>query len=88
MTSKKFEDIVKVSPKGQIVIPKDIRKKFGVSPGQKLLIMSKEKEILIKKLDMPSIEDISEKLEKVAKEKGIDIDKLLDEAIQWARKPK
>src|SRR5437879_645466 len=31
------EQVVKVSTKGQIVIPKDVRKRFGITPGKKLL---------------------------------------------------
>jgi hypothetical protein len=31
------------------------------------------------------LEEISEKMEKVAEKEKIDIDKLIDEAIRWAR---
>jgi len=86
MTEEKLEDIVRVSPKGQIVIPKEIRKRLGVSAGERLLVMSRDKEILIKKMERLSIEEIGEKVDKVTKEKGIDVDKLIDEAIEWARK--
>jgi len=85
---EKIEDIVKVSPKGQIVIPKEIRKRLGISAGEKMLVTSRDKEILIKKIEGLSIEEIGEKIEAVAEEKGIDIDKLIDEAIEWARKSK
>jgi len=88
MINRKIEDIVKVSPKGQIVIPKEIRKRLGVSAGERLLVMTEDKEILIKKLEKMSIEEIGEKVEGVVKEKGIDVDKLLDEAVEWARKSK
>lgn len=88
MTNRKIEDIVKVSPKGQIVIPKEIRRRLGVSGGERLLVMSRGKEILIKKLEKLSIEEIGEKVEVIAKEKGIDVDKLIDEAIEWARRSK
>jgi len=86
MTEEKLEDIVRVSPKGQIVIPKEIRKRLGVSAGERLLVMSRDKEILIKKMERLSIEEIGEKVDKVTKEKGIDVDKLIDGAIEWARK--
>ena len=86
MTDQTVEDIVKVSPKGQIVIPKEIRKKLGVSAGEKLLVMSRDEEILIKKLKSFSIEEIAERIAGGAKAKGVDIDKLIDEAIEWARK--
>lgn len=88
MTNRKIEDIVKVSPKGQIVIPKEIRRRLGFSGGERLLVMSRGEEILIKKLEKLSIEEIGEKIEVIAKEKGIDVDKLIDEAIEWARRSK
>jgi AbrB family looped-hinge helix DNA binding protein len=88
MINRKIEDIVKVSPKGQIVIPKEIRKRLGISAGGRLLVMSRDKEILIKKLGKLSIEEIGEKIEMTTKEKGIDVDELVDEAIEWVRKSK
>jgi len=86
MTNRKIEDIVRVSPKGQIVIPKAIRRRLGFSGGERLLVMSRGEEILIKKLEKLSIEEIGERIEVIAKEKGIDVDKLIDEAIEWARR--
>lgn len=35
-------DSVKVSPKFQVVIPKDIREGLKIKPGQKLVIIEKE----------------------------------------------
>lgn len=40
---------VKVLPKGQITIPKNIRKKFNISVGDPLLIQEKDDEIILKK---------------------------------------
>ncbi len=34
---------VKVGPKGQIVIPKEIRDMFGINPGDTLLVLADEK---------------------------------------------
>jgi len=88
MTNSRIEDVAKVSPKGQIVIPKEIRKRLGITSGEKLLVMSRDKEILLKKIGEISLEEIGEKIERVAKDKETDVDKLIDEAIEWARKPK
>lgn len=85
---EKLEDMVKVSSKGQIIIPKDLRERLGVKTGEKLLVLSRNGEILLKKTEEVSIEEIAGKIEKQTKQEGIDIDKLLDEAIEWARKPK
>jgi AbrB family looped-hinge helix DNA binding protein len=88
MINEKIEDVVKVSPKGQIVIPKEIRKRLGITTGEKLLVMSRDREILLKKLEALSIEEIGERIERAAKERGIDVDKLISEAVEWARKSK
>ena len=88
MKSEKIEDVVKVSPKGQIVIPKEIRERLGVIAGEKLLVMSRDKEILLKKMEKLSIEEIGEKIERAAREKGINVDNVISEAIEWARKSK
>jgi len=81
-------DVVKVSSKGQIVIPKDIRKKLGVRTGEKLLVLSRDREILLRKAEEISIEEIAEKVEGKTEENCVDVDKLLDEAIEWARRSK
>jgi len=88
MTSRKIEDIVKVSPKGQIVIPKEIRRRLFITTGEKLLVMSRDKEILLKKIENLSPEEIGEKVEKTAKERNIDIDELISEAVEWTRRSK
>ena len=38
--AKPYMGTVKVGPKGQIVIPKEIREMFDIEPGQSLMIMA------------------------------------------------
>ncbi len=40
---KPYMGTVKVGPKGQIVIPKEIREMFDIEPGQSLMIMAHPK---------------------------------------------
>jgi AbrB family looped-hinge helix DNA binding protein len=82
---EKIEDVTKVSTKGQVVIPKEIREKLGILPGEKVVIMTRDEEIILRKAKKLSLEEISEKMEKIAEKEKIDIDKLIDEAIRWAR---
>jgi AbrB family looped-hinge helix DNA binding protein len=40
--------VVQVSPKGQILIPKAIREKYGVKPGMRIQILEKPDSIVLK----------------------------------------
>ena len=84
--TEQIEDIIKVSSKGQIVIPREIRKKLGVKGGEKLLVLTCDGDILLRKTKELSIEDIAYKLEKATSK--IDVDEIVAEAIEWARKSK
>ena len=84
--TEQIEDIIKVSSKGQIVIPREIRKKLGVKGGEKLLVLTCDGDILLRKTKELSIEDIAHKLEKATSK--IDVDEIVAEAIEWARKSK
>ena len=86
--TEQIEDIIKVSSKGQIVIPKEIRKKLGVKGGEKLLVLTRNGDILLRKTEEVSIDDIAKKIEKVTKEESIDVDKIVAEAVEWARRSK
>jgi antitoxin PrlF len=84
--TEQIEDVIKVSSKGQIVIPREIRRKLGVKSGEKLLVLTCDGDILLRKTEELSIEDIAKKLEKATSE--IDVDKIVAEAVEWARKSK
>ena len=86
--TEQIEDVIKVSSKGQIVIPREIRKKLGVKGGEKLLVFTRDGDILLRKAKELSLDDIAERIDKVAKEECIDVDKLVAEAVEWARKSK
>lgn len=81
----KIEDVTKLSPKGQVVIPKEIRKQLNLFPGQKMLVMTRDSEIILKKSGEVSLEDISERVGNVVEKNRINTDRLIDEAIKWAR---
>jgi antitoxin PrlF len=84
--TEQIEDIIKVSSKGQIVIPREVRKKLGVKGGEKLLLLTRDGDILLRKTKEASIEEIAGKIGKVVDEESIDVDTLIAEAVEWARK--
>ena len=54
-------DISKVGERGQIVIPKDIRKKLHIQQGEKFLVISHDEDIIFRPLKkMESLEQIEE----------------------------
>jgi len=42
-------ELTSVSTKGQIVIPERIRNKYGIKPGQRLVLFERGKELVLKK---------------------------------------
>lgn len=83
--------MVKVSSRGQIVIPKDIMKELSVREGDKLLVISKNKNILLKKIEMnvfeKSLESVLEPMWKKAEKKKL-TERDVEEAIKTVRKRK
>ncbi len=86
--TEQVEDIIKISPKGQIVIPKNVREKLGLQTGEKLLVLSRDGDILLRKTKKITIDQIAQKIAYQTADQSIDVDVLIDEAIQWARQSK
>ena len=86
--TEQIEDVIKVSSKGQIVIPREIRKKLGLKGGEKLLVLTCGGDIVLRKAKQESLDDLGERIDRVVKEEHIDVDKLVVEAVEWARKSK
>ncbi len=81
------EEIVKMSPKGQLVVPKAIRRKAGFEPSDRFIAMPVEDGVIFKKIDI-DVEEEYEKLSRQVQERfdrmGIDEDEVED-AVEWAR---
>lgn len=84
--TEQIEDIIKVSSKGQIVIPREIREKLGVTGGEKLLVLTRDGDILLRKTKESSIEELGRRIDKTIKEDSVDVDTIIAEAVEWARK--
>jgi AbrB family looped-hinge helix DNA binding protein len=57
----------KLSPKGQVVIPEDVRKELGLEPGAQFVVMGDGHVVILKKIEAP---DRQEFLSLVGKVRG------------------
>jgi AbrB family looped-hinge helix DNA binding protein len=48
--AEQIEAVVKVSSKGQIMIPREVRKKIGIKGGDKLLVLTCNGDIILRKI--------------------------------------
>lgn len=82
-------DLVKMSPKGQLVVPQDIRMEEGFSTGDRFVPFSVKGGILFKKVEMPNVKAEFQKLSKEI-EKKFQKQKVtpedVNEAVKWARR--
>jgi len=70
--------LTKVDTKGRIVIPKDIRKRMGIKPGEEFLITEIDGDTIVMKRF-----DVRKMLEEMIKNaKGLNLDKLQEETEQ------
>lgn len=67
-------EMVTMSSKGQIVVPKEMRKEFGLETGTNFAIFGKDDTLILKKVNVPTAKEVFEKVHKwgteLAKKKG------------------
>ncbi|MBM5804965.1 MAG: AbrB/MazE/SpoVT family DNA-binding domain-containing protein [Candidatus Verstraetearchaeota archaeon] len=54
--------VIVVSSKGQVVIPKNLRKRLGMGPKTKLLVYGYQDAVVMKKMEIP---DVAKELEEI-----------------------
>ncbi len=83
------DDLIKMSPKGQLVVPQAIRKKIGFNPGDRFVSFPVKGGVLFKRVKIPNVKREFEKLAKDVeiqfKKQGVK-PKEVAEALTWARK--
>lgn len=70
MPDEPIIDMTKVSDKGQVVIPKEIRDKLRFSEGAKLLVIATEDAVILQRIESVAgkmrVKDIMEKVRSLA----------------------
>jgi len=78
----------KLSSKGQVVIPEEIRKSMGFHTGDQFLVLAEKGVLILKTIEMPSLDeyqDLIGKSRRLAKTMGL-TEEDLSEAINKVRK--
>ncbi|HLC97445.1 MAG TPA: AbrB/MazE/SpoVT family DNA-binding domain-containing protein [Candidatus Nanoarchaeia archaeon] len=82
-------DLVKMSPKGQLVVPQDLRELAGFLPGDRFAPFPVKEGILFKRIIIPDVKaefaKLSKEIEKQFKKQGV-TPRDIDEAVKWARR--
>lgn len=76
-------EVTTVTSKGQITIPSRLRKEFGLEQGTKLMVVPTEYGLVLKKLDLPSVEEFQQRVEQRAEDIDVsmaEINQLVHEA--------
>ena len=70
----KMSEIVTMSSKGQIVVPKELREAMNIDSGTSFVIFGKEDTLVLRKIDVPKANETFEKIHKwgtqLSKKKG------------------
>lgn len=78
-------EVTTVTSKGQITIPSRLREQFGLEKGTKLMVVPTDHGIVLKKLELPSVEEFQRRVEERADEVELSMDEV-DELVHEARK--
>ena len=56
-------EVTTVTSKGQITIPSRLRKQFGLEQGTKLMVVPTDYGLVLKKIELPSVEEFQQRVE-------------------------
>ncbi|MBS1263075.1 MAG: hypothetical protein MAG715_00243 [Methanonatronarchaeales archaeon] len=69
-------EMVKVTSKGQITIPSALRRSFDLEEGDQLLALPTEFGIVLKKVEVPSVEEFQERVRERAKKTDVSLEEV------------
>ena len=85
-------ELVKMSKKGQLVVPAELRAMLGLNPEDRFIAYGDEDYVIFKKVELPSLQKEFEKIvkitAKVSKEAGITEDVVMEEIKAYRKKKK
>ena len=76
-------EVTTVTSKGQITIPSRLRKEFGLEKGTKLMVVPTDYGLVLKKIELPSVEAFQKRVEQRAEAVELsieDVDQIVHEA--------
>jgi len=81
-------EIVKMSAKGQLVVPEEIREEEGFEPGDRFVPLPVKEGVLFKRVKIPDVraefKQLAKEIEAKFKKQKV-TPKTVDEAVKWAR---
>lgn len=82
-------DLVKMSDKGQLVVPQDIRENLNLSPGERFIAFAVQDGVLFKKVEIPKVKfdfnSLAKEVEAQFKKNKVKANDV-SEAVKWSRK--
>lgn len=69
-------EITTVTSKGQITIPSRLREQFGLGKGTRLMVVPTDYGLVLKKLELPSVEEFQQRVEERADDVALSIDEI------------
>lgn len=67
-------EITTMSEKGQVVIPQELRKQLGIKPKTRFIVFAIDKNIVMRKLDIPDIKNEWNTIFRKMGKKGLKLD--------------
>ena len=71
-------EMATVTSKGQITIPSRLREEFGLEQGNKLMVVPTEYGLVLKKIDLPSVEEFQSRVAERAEETDLSLAEITD----------